>query len=156
MKILVVSDTHGNYPLLFQACESAAPFDALIHLGDGDDDANLVAHALGIEVISVAGNCDAGSLTPRERIWECGNQRFLLTHGDCYGVKFGMQKLEQRAIETGAHAVLYGHSHLAAVTSLSGVLFVNPGTLMKAAQRKTVAVLEIKPAGVTALLTDIV
>jgi putative phosphoesterase len=155
MKILVTSDTHENYPLLFQACESVAPFDVLIHLGDGSDDANLVAHALGIEVISVAGNCDTGSHTPRERIWECGNQRFLLTHGDRYGVKKGIQKLERRGIEAGAHAVLYGHSHLAAITSLGGVLFVNPGTLMKTAQRKTVAILEIKPAGFTALLTDI-
>jgi uncharacterized protein len=155
MKILVTSDTHGNYPLLFRACEMVSPFDAVIHLGDGEDDANLIAHVLGIEVISVAGNCDLGSNAPREKIWECKGQRLLLTHGDRYGVKNGIHKLEQRGVEVGAHAVLYGHSHLAAITTLSRILLVNPGTLIKTASQQTVAILEVKTTGVTALLTDI-
>jgi len=155
MKVLVTSDTHGNYPLLFRACEMSRPFDAVIHLGDGDDDAGLIARILGIQVISVAGNCDLGSRSPREQIWECEGQRLLLTHGDHYGVKYGLSRLEQRGIELAAQAVLYGHSHLADITTLSGILFVNPGTLIQTARQKTVAFLEINQTGITATLSDI-
>ncbi|NVN90340.1 MAG: YfcE family phosphodiesterase [Desulfuromonadales bacterium] len=152
----MTSDTHGNYPLLFHACELAAPFDAVIHLGDGGDDADLIARVLGINVISVAGNCDLGSPAPRERIWECEGQRLLLTHGDRFGVKFGLSQLEQRGIEVGAHAVLFGHSHLATITTLSGILYVNPGTLIKTATQRTIALLEVKQTGITAHLTHII
>lgn len=155
MKILVTSDTHGNYPLLFQACEQAAPFDAVIHLGDGDEDADLVARVLGVHLISVAGNCDLGSRAPRELIWECEGQRLLLTHGDRYGVKGSLSQLEQRARAEGVQAVLFGHSHLPTITSLSGILFINPGTLIKTATQRGFAVLEIHETGITAQLRDI-
>ena len=155
MKVLVTSDTHGNYPLLFRACEISNPFDAVIHLGDGDDDAGLVARILGITVISLAGNCDLGSRAPREQIWECEGQRLLLTHGDHYGVKNGLSRLEQRGIELAVQAVLFGHSHLATITTLSGILFVNPGTLIQTAGQKTVALLEINRTGITAILNEI-
>ena len=154
MKILVTSDTHGNYPLLFRACEMVSPFDAMIHLGDGNDDAKLISDTLGIEVIFVTGNCDLGSRAPREQIWECKGQRLLLTHGDRYEAKRGIHKLKQRGFQVGAHAVLYGHNHIAAITTLPGILLVNPGTLIKTARRQTIAILEIKNTGITALLTE--
>jgi predicted phosphodiesterase len=60
-----------------------------------------------------------------------------------------------RAQEVGADAVLFGHTHRATVTSLSGILAVNPGTLMRAAQHTTFATLKITPHGMTADLYDI-
>ena len=155
MRILVMSDTHGNLPLALQACDMAGTFDALFHLGDGDDDAGLLAHALDIEVIHVAGNCDIGSASPRELLLECEGKKLLLVHGDACGVKGGLGMLEKRARETGADAVLFGHTHRATVTSLSGILAVNPGTLMRNAQQKSFAILEITPAGISAQLHDI-
>ena len=155
MRILVISDTHGNFPLAFKACIMAEPFDALIHLGDGGDDAALLEGALAEDVIHVAGNCDFGSSSPRELLWECDGKKMLLVHGDAYGVKNGLGRLEKRASEVGADAVLFGHTHRATVTSLSGILAVNPGTLMHASQHTTFATLEITPHGITAELFDI-
>jgi putative phosphoesterase len=155
MKLLVTSDSHGNYPLLFRAGDAAAPVDAVIHLGDGSDDAALLGQAAGLEVISVAGNCDRGATVPRELLWECSGHRFLLTHGDAYGVKSGLCRLERRALQAGVRVVLYGHSHLAAITTRSGILFVNPGTLMKRASLTSYATLEIGSNGITPLLHDI-
>lgn len=155
MKVLVISDTHGNIPLLFHACEMALPCDVIIHLGDCNDDVNLVIHAFGINVITVAGNCDIGSGAPRERIWECEGQRLLLTHGDLYGVKNDIHRLERRGIEVGAHAVLFGHSHLATTTTLSGIQFINPGTLIKTARRRTFSLMNVTPSGITSSLTNI-
>ena len=155
MRILVMSDSHGNFPLALQACDVAGTFDALFQLGDDSDDAALLAHALEVNVIHVAGNCDIGSASPRELLWECEGKRLLLVHGDAYGVKSGLGRLENRAREAGADAVLFGHTHRATITTLSGILTVNPGTLMLTAQRKSFAILEITPAGLSAHLHDI-
>jgi putative phosphoesterase len=155
MRILVISDTHGNYPLALRACELAEPVDTVIHLGDGGDDAGLIHHALGINLIRVAGNCDHGSTGPREMLWECEGKRLLLAHGDRYGVKNGLGRLEQRGIEARADIVLFGHTHCATIITLSGILFVNPGTLMRSERQTTYAVLEISSAGVTANLHEI-
>jgi putative phosphoesterase len=155
MKILVISDTHGNFPLAFKACEIAEPFDTLIHLGDGADDAALLESTLNVNVIHVAGNCDLGSASPRELLWECEGKKLLLVHGDAYGVKSGLARIEKRAGEVGADAVLFGHTHRATVTTLSGILAVNPGTLMRASQQTTFATLEITPLGITADLLSI-
>lgn len=155
MRIMVTSDTHGNYPLLLRACDLAEPVDCVIHLGDGADDAALLARISDIRVISVAGNCDRGSDAPRELLWECEGKRLLLTHGDRYGVKSGLSKLEQRGIETGAEAVLFGHTHCATITRLHGILFVNPGTMMGSGGDASCAIMEITPEGITARLCSI-
>lgn len=155
MRILVISDTHGNYPLAFKACNQAEPFAALIHLGDGGVDAALLEDALGIKVVHVTGNCDCGSASPRELLWEYEGKKLLLVHGDAYGVKNGLGRLEKRASEVGADAVLFGHTHRATVTTLSGILAVNPGTLMRTSQHTTFATLEINSQCITAELHDI-
>jgi putative phosphoesterase len=155
MKILVISDTHDNYPAALRAAELAAPIDALIHLGDGDEDAEMLAQSLTVKVIRIAGNCDLGSTAPRELLWECEGKRILLAHGDRYGVKRWMGGLEQRGLEEGADAVLFGHTHQAIITTRSGILFVNPGTLMRSSSHKSCAVMEIGPAGITARLLKI-
>jgi putative phosphoesterase len=155
MRILVISDTHGNFPLAYKACDMAEPFNALIHLGDGADDATLLENALEVQVIHIAGNCDLNSSSPRELLWECEGKKLLLVHGDAYGVKNGLGKLERRASEVGADAVLFGHTHRATVTTLTDILAVNPGTLMRASQHTTFATLEITSQGIIADLFDI-
>jgi len=152
MRILVISDTHGNYPLALRAADLAEPFDAVIHLGDGAEDAALLAQVLEIQVLQVAGNCDLNSDAPRELLWECEGKRILLAHGDLYGVKRWMGGLEKRGLEEDADAVLFGHTHQAIITTRSGILFVNPGTLMRSSLHKSCAVMEIGPSGITARL----
>lgn len=150
-----MSDSHGNTPLALQACDMAGDIDALFHLGDGAEDAGILAHALDVTVMHVAGNCDHGSASPRELLVECEGKKLLLMHGDACGVKSGTGLLEKRARETGVDAVLFGHTHCATVTTLSGILAVNPGTLMRSARQKSFAILEITTAGISAHLYDI-
>jgi putative phosphoesterase len=106
-------------------------------------------------VISVAGNCDLGSSAPRELLLECESKRVLLTHGDAYGVKAGLGKLKQRALEVRADLVLFGHSHLATQELHSDILFVNPGTMMNAALNKSYAIVDISPDGISATICNI-
>ena len=133
----------------------AGPFDTLVHLGDGDEDAETVARILGIELISLAGNCDIGSTAPRELVREWEGHRLLMTHGDLFGVKSGLSRLRERAVVTNAQAILYGHSHRADISNSSDRLFVNPGTLMRSARRLSVAIMDITDAGITASLLEI-
>lgn len=155
MKIIVMSDTHGNYPLALRACEMAGPVDAIIHLGDGAEDVQLLKQVLPEPVISIAGNCDTGSNAPRELLWESGNKHVLLVHGDRYGVKNSLARLEQRGLQLKADAVLFGHSHHALIENLSGMLFINPGTLMKSDTPTSFAILEIASDAIKAQLMTI-
>lgn len=149
MKVLVISDTHGCANRAFNAHSLSEPVDAIIHLGDGAADADMMRAALDVPVISVAGNCDPGSNAPRERLWECEGKRILLTHGDAYQVKSGLARLRQRAEAVGADAVLFGHTHQRVLENHAGLLLVNPGTLSNAGQYRTFAVLVITQEGIT-------
>jgi putative phosphoesterase len=155
MKVLVISDTHGSVNRAFSAFSQAEPVDAVIHLGDGNADAELLRDALDVPVLCIAGNCDIGSSAPRERTWECEGKRILLTHGDAYQVKSGLARLRQRAGEIAADAVLFGHTHLRLCEYHTGILLVNPGTLAQAAFHRSYAILTITPDGITSRHFDI-
>lgn len=155
MKVLVVSDTHGNFGPALQAHSLTEPVDAVVHLGDGVEDANLLRSLMRLDVITVSGNCDHDIAVPREMLWECEGKRILLVHGDAYGVKRGLEGLQQRATEVDADIVLFGHSHRATCLTTSGILFLNPGTLTRASASKTFATLEISEDCIKARLYDI-
>jgi hypothetical protein len=129
MKLLVISDSHGNYPHALKAHAAAGPVDHIIHLGDGSEDARLMEELLGVPVLRVAGNCDCDAQLPQELTLELGECRVLLTHGNRQLVKSGLTQLIRKGIEVGARVVLYGHTHLPAVQVAAGMLFVNPGAL---------------------------
>ncbi len=150
MKVLLISDTHGNVNRAFSAHTLSEPVDAIIHLGDGSADADMLRDALDVPVINVAGNCDSGSNAPRECVWECEGKRILLTHGDAYQVKSGLAKLRQKAQKIGVDAVFFGHTHQGVIENHAGLRLVNPGTLSNHGHYRSYAVLIITPEGITA------
>lgn len=150
MRILIISDTHGNTSLAFRAHTICEPVDAVICLGDGITDAVQLYEVLDISVIAVAGNCDPAGSAQRELVWECEGKKILLTHGDAYGVKTGLARLEQRGMELGVDIICYGHTHIANLETRSGMLIVNPGTLARDANCHTCAVMEITEKAITA------
>lgn len=155
MKLLVISDTHGNFALALKAHSMSEAVDMIVHLGDGASDADLMRELLDTDVTGVAGNCDLGSNAPRELLWKCEGKRILLTHGDAYRVKSGLERLKRRALEVRADLVLFGHSHLATQELQSNILFLNPGTMMSSAAHKSYAIVDVSPDGISASLHDI-
>ena len=150
MRILVVSDTHGNENRLLQAHELAGAVDTILHLGDGEGDTCLLEQIDGCPIIKVAGNCDIGSSAPRELLLELHNKRIMVCHGDRYGVKNGLLQLVKQATELQADAVLYGHTHQAIQLQQGKLLIVNPGTLWGRAPFLSYAILEINDHQFTA------
>mgnify|MGYP000949154618 CR=1 FL=1 len=152
MRILVVSDSHGNYRNLFKARELAGQIDTIIHLGDGEGDAAMLAEAEEIPVLQVAGNCDFGAGAPRELLETLSDTRLLICHGDRYGVKLGLTQLLERAKNCGAAAALYGHTHQAQVEQYDGIWLINPGTLWGRAPFLSYAILELQPGTISAVI----
>jgi uncharacterized protein len=144
MKLVIISDTHGNYPLAVQALELLDRRDHIIHLGDTTTDAKMIEIAVGQELIKLSGNCDISKKYPELIITSIAGKKFLLAHGHQFMVKNGLNLIRQRAIKEGVDVVLYGHTHLAGILNVDGTLFINPGALCKNASLQSLAVISIE------------
>lgn len=142
MRVLVISDSHGNYEHALKAHELAGPVDHIVHLGDGAEDARLIEQLLEVPVLRVAGNCDLDPSLPVELVVQLGACRTLVTHGHRYHAKSGLRQLLDKGREIDAQVVLYGHTHRPDVHTESGILLVNPGPL-KHGYEKSYAILTV-------------
>lgn len=130
IKILVVSDTHGQIEHAVACIKKEGPYDRMIHLGDQVEDAIRLANWLEIEQLDViAGNCDYSSEGVGEKIITIDGVTIFMTHGHKYGVKYTLDRLFYRAEEVGAKVVLYGHTHQRRMVEEKGVTLFNPGSL---------------------------
>ena len=151
MRILVVSDTHGNYPLLAKVVKEAGQFDLLIHAGDsGNDLGHLAREFPALSLAAVAGNCDLFSAQPRELLLEVGGKKLFITHGDRYKVKWDLLRLFLEGQTREVDAVIFGHTHHPLVNYEQGILLFNPGSLYRnsTGEKPSYGWLEIKTGGI--------
>lgn len=128
IKIVVLSDTHGDLNALNRLSGVMKESDYVIHLGDHWSDMNAFAAGLGEKLLRVKGNCDVSG-GESEILTELVGKRFFITHGHRYRVKSDLLDLSFRAEETAADVVLYGHTHIPSVENDGGRYFINPGSL---------------------------
>ena len=127
--VLVVSDSHGNVENMCRAVELVRPA-LLLHLGDGWRDAEALARRFpDVPLERVPGNCDFRADERAERVMEIEGKRVLLCHGHTLGVKSGLGTLLRAALERGADAALFGHTHKPLVDIRQGVVLLNPGSI---------------------------
>lgn len=143
MKIMVVSDTHGNYLAPLTYLDEKTGVDLIVHLGDEICDGRMLKTLTTVPVIMVPGNCDPDAREPRDICTVICGQKVFITHGDRYSVKAGLDALVSKASLEAASVVLFGHTHLPLVQRENGLLLVNPGTMMAASKFKSYAVLTI-------------
>lgn len=141
MRILVVSDTHGDTYSLRKAVEREGNVSLIIHLGDGERDTAFIH---GVPLLQVKGNCDFYSDLPTTLFTNEGGKNILLTHGHAFMVKYGLGALRQEALDKHADIALYGHTHVPVHTYEDGLYLCNPGSL----HNGDYAVLEIVPGGI--------
>lgn len=125
---VILSDSHGNLSALSKLYGVMQESDYVIHLGDYCGDMREYSDDICQKLYRVKGNCDGGG---SDFILEAEGKKILLTHGDRYGVKTGLYKLLLRAKEVCADVVLFGHTHIAEITEIDGITFINPGSLSK-------------------------
>lgn len=126
LKLLVMSDTHGDNAIIRQVVAANPEVDAIFHCGDSELPANDQA-LKGIHVVQ--GNCDLEGTFPEEKTVDVEGTRIYITHGHLFRVKSTLMPLKYRAEEVGADLVLFGHSHLLGTEKDGDVLFLNPGSL---------------------------
>ena len=149
MRILVVSDTHGNEYTLRQAVEEQPTARLIIHLGDGVRDAESVADTYPDKQFRIVrGNCDFGH---PETLAETGleilkGHRLFFTHGHRYDVKMGLYRLVCAAREQKADIVMFGHTHVPVTDYDDGLYILNPGSLSYG--NPTYGVIDITDAGI--------
>ena len=126
MKILIFSDTHGSIQPMLDAVLDEKP-DQIIHLGDHVRDADLLANQVSCPVARVTGNCDLMETCSDQLILDFDGVRLFLTHGHRYGVKSSLLRLAYAAMEVGAHAALFGHTHCPLLQDHGDITLLNPG-----------------------------
>lgn len=131
-KIVVISDSHGNFSALDKLLPIINESDYCIHLGDYQRDILAYRNEIKPYLFSVKGNCDGGG---EDLIIDIDNVKILLTHGDRYDVKCSMTNLSLKAKEVDAKLVLFGHTHNADIIKDENITFINPGALNKFGQK---------------------
>lgn len=128
MKVLVLSDCHGDEKNIFFAIRKFSP-DKIIFLGDGVNDfAAVMAHFPKADWYAVRGNCDRILPYSDELLIDMGEMKVLAVHGDKYNVKSTLLSLSLRAREKKAAVALFGHTHFPLCENDGEIWYINPGS----------------------------
>jgi len=130
MRILVVSDSHGDIRNLEAVVRKHRDAEVIIHCGDGADEVDEIKLMFPERmVISVRGNCDFCSQNPNIETITLEGKKLFITHGHIYNVKSSLFNLSLAAKEAGADLVLFGHTHIPCDVYDDGLYILNPGSL---------------------------
>lgn len=65
---------------------------------------------------------------PQTQIFKIAGMNVFITHGHVDGAYYGLNRLAQRAADSLADIVFYGHTHVASRTEIDLTYFINPGS----------------------------
>ncbi|NLY81709.1 MAG: metallophosphoesterase [Clostridiales bacterium] len=131
MKILVISDTHGDLTKAKNVIKKHSDSDLIVHCGDNIKDAKELKNFTSIGIIMVKGNCD-GSQSQDDFIkYKTPYGTILIVHGHQYGIDNSYLNLAYKAKEENCVAVLAGHTHVSYLGEHSGIKILNPGSLSR-------------------------
>lgn len=130
MKILVISDTHGDTNKAEEAIRSNKEVNLIIHLGDYFRDAQKLSNLFpDIPVEYIYGNSDFMiEDVPAEKMLDVCGKRIFITHGHRYSVKWDYDKLYKKAEELHADMLLFGHTHIPDIIEKDKYYVLNPGS----------------------------
>lgn len=151
MKLLVLSDNHGQYDYVKSLIAKYRPnVDYIIHCGDSEfrpDDPIWQS----VDVV-VKGNMDFYPAYPDQEILKTPYGKLFITHGHLYQVNWSDEGLRHAANQVGASIVLHGHTHCLRVTRYSDCTLINPGSVSRsrgAYPDSTYALITLDESGVT-------
>ena len=122
IRVAVISDTHGL--LRPEAVATLHGVDHILHAGDVGDPAILDALSSIAPLTAIRGNIDTRgrcAQLPATEMIELGGVTIYMVHS--------VADLDIKPVAAGVHVVVSGHSHKPAQETLSGVLYLNPGSI---------------------------
>ena len=130
MKILVISDTHGDTNKAEEAIKSNREISLIIHLGDYFRDAQKLSDLFpGIPIEYIYGNSDfMVNDVPAEKLLDVCGKKIFITHGHRYSVKWDYDRLFKKAEELHADILLFGHTHIPDIVKKDNYYILNPGS----------------------------
>ena len=129
MRILVVSDTHGDLRSLIKAVDAQRKAEIIVHCGDGEEQQRFLKDNYKDKmIVAVRGNCDWNSFFPSKEIFKACGKTIFVTHGHLYDAKSGLYRITSAAREAGADILLFGHTHMPLTLSEDGLYIMNPGS----------------------------
>ena len=133
MKILLVSDSHGDYESLDRLFKIHPNMDLYLHAGDSEQDEFSIK-----PFISVRGNCDHYYDFPNYLVIPSPAGNIYIQH-----TPFVSKSIIS---EHKAKIVIHGHTHTRRNELIGGILFVNPGAISYARDKYdgSYAILEIE------------
>jgi len=151
MKYLVISDTHGDIKKAEELVEKYKnELDGIIHLGDMlKDIINLKYKFKNLDTEYVLGNNEYNNTVPYEKTLNIGGKKILITHGHRQRVNYGLMSISYWALEKGADAVLFGHTHAPTCQYIDGLAIFNPGSISqpRGVDYKSFGMLEVTENG---------
>lgn len=157
MKFLVLSDSHRRLRLMEQII-GQLHIDDILFLGDHYDDMRAVQRQFPDKRFTgIAGNCDFNcEVDSQQEISVCG-KKIWLTHGHHHSVKSGHLRLQLAAMELGADACLFGHSHVPELFYERGILFMNPGSISepRGQYQESYGILEVDEGGIRGSVVEV-
>ena len=140
MKVMCISDIHGNIECLNKAIERYREEDAdkLIILGDfsgyyfssSDFEVAEILNNMAGVIIAVKGNCDSSEIDGLFnfelgylKTIDVNGIKLTLTHGHIYN--------RNNLPENCGHIFLSGHTHIGNIERINGRIIANPGSISK-------------------------
>lgn len=146
MRILVISDSHGNNNNVKKAIAKAGKINYLFHCGDVCASTREIENEAGVLCYFVAGNSDGYCSLLQQNIIQVGKHRIFMAHGHKQAVHAGLSILRLHALQNQCDIAFYGHTHVPFLDVAEGdVTILNPGSITNPRQEgheKTFAILE--------------
>lgn len=125
MRLLLVSDNHGNTKIIDQVLRKEK-YDISIHLGDSEQSESWIKRNFDYYV---GGNHDQFSI--EEATFEIEGIKFAICHGHTIGISmFSYKKTALKfAKQNQAQVVLIGHLHWMVHDTIEKIKIISPGAL---------------------------
>lgn len=150
IRVLIISDSHGDLRNAEKVIKNSGRLDMIIHLGDIIGQDNELKALCDCPVKIVKGNCDFYSDNEVVEVFSLDKNKIFATHGHNYSVDWGLDRLCYAAQEQGCNIAMYGHTHVPDVSYNGGVTLINPGSITRPRQlnhKPTYVMMEINKDG---------
>lgn len=129
MRVLIVSDTHGNHRNLDKILDRVGRIDMFIHLGDVEGGEAYLDAVVDCEKHMVRGNNDFFSDLPKEEEFYIGKYKTFISHGHGYFVSLDAEYIKEEGESRSADIVMFGHTHKPYFDRTPEIIVLNPGSV---------------------------